>query len=75
MFALDQDEDRTEISKGISIFIATRLANRIGVEWAFVFSGLMALSTLPWAGYLNEAFAHISQPTAKVGMEPFQKWD
>jgi hypothetical protein len=48
-----------------SIFIATPLADRVGAEWIFLFSGLMALATLPWGGYLSEAFGKVFQPLPK----------
>jgi MFS family permease len=48
-----------------SIFIATPLADRVGAEWIFLFSGIMALATLPWVGYLSEAFGKVFQPLPK----------
>jgi MFS family permease len=41
----------------VSIFIATPLADKVGVQWVFLFSGLMALATLPLVGYLNKLCA------------------
>lgn len=54
----------------ISIFIATPLADRVGVEWVFLVSGLLALVTLPWVGYLSEAFAQFFQiaPKRRAGL-------
>ncbi len=49
----------------ISIFIATPLADSVGVEWVFLFSGLLALMTLPWVGYLNEGFAKTVLPVTR----------
>jgi len=43
----------------ISIFIATPLADRVGVEWVFLVSGLLALGTLPGVGYLSETFTQV----------------
>ena len=37
----------------LSILIATPLADRVGVEWVFLFSGLLALFSLPSLGYLT----------------------
>lgn len=50
----------------ISIFIATPLADKVGVQWIFLFSGLMALATLPLVGYMTKAFAGGIQPNLKV---------
>ncbi len=49
----------------ISIFIATPLADKVGVEWVFLVSGLLALVTLPGVGYLNEAFAQTLLPATR----------
>jgi MFS family permease len=50
----------------ISIFIATPLADKLGVQWIFLFSGLLALATLPLVGYMTKAFAGEFQPTLKA---------
>jgi len=49
----------------LSIFIATPLADKVGVEWVFLFSGLLALISLPWVGYLNEALAQTLLPAPR----------
>jgi len=51
----------------VSIFIATPLADKVGVQWVFLSSGLMALATLPLVGYLNKAYARVLKPEFKVG--------
>lgn len=53
----------------ISIFIATPVADKVGVEWVFLFSGLLALITLPWVGFLNEAFAKTLMPATREKVE------
>jgi MFS transporter, DHA3 family, macrolide efflux protein len=53
----------------ISIFIATPLADRVGVEWVFLVSGLLALVTLPGVGYLSETFAQVFQIAPKRGAD------
>jgi DHA3 family macrolide efflux protein-like MFS transporter len=50
----------------ISIFVATPLADRIGVEWIFLFSGLLALSTLPLAEYLSKSLERILHPSSRI---------
>ena len=37
----------------VSIVIATPLADRLGVQWVFLFTGLLALLPLPLPGYLS----------------------
>jgi NRE family putative nickel resistance protein-like MFS transporter len=53
----------------ISVFIATPLADRIGVEWIFLFSGLLALSTLPLPGYLSKSLERVFQPSSRIGAD------
>jgi MFS transporter, DHA3 family, macrolide efflux protein len=49
----------------LSIFVTTPLADRFGVERVFLFSGLLALSSLPLAGYLSKSFERIFQPSSR----------
>ena len=49
----------------ISILIASPLADRVGVEWVFLFSGMMALITLPWVGWLNQLSSQLLEPLLK----------
>jgi MFS family permease len=49
----------------ISILIASPLADRVGVEWVFLFSGMMALITLPWVGRLNQLSSQLLEPLLK----------
>ena len=51
----------------VSVFVATPLADRIGVEWIFLFSGLLALRTLPLPGYLSKSLERVFQPSSRVG--------
>jgi hypothetical protein len=53
----------------IFIFIATPLADRVGVEWVFLVSGLLALVTIPGVGYLSETFAQVFQIAPKRGAD------
>lgn len=41
----------------VSIFIATPLADKVGVHWIFFVTGLMALATLPMVNYLSQSLA------------------
>ena len=50
----------------ISILIATPLADAFGVQWIFVFTGLLALSTLPLPAYLGRALPREIQPSSEV---------
>ena len=40
----------------ISILVATPLADAVGVQWIFLFTGLLALLTLPLPGYAERIF-------------------
>ena len=51
----------------LSIFVATPLADRIGVEWVFLFSGLLALSALPLPGYLSKSLERIFRTSSRIG--------
>jgi len=51
----------------VSVFVATSLADRIGVEWVFLFSGLLALGTLPLPGYLSKSLDGIFQTSSRIG--------
>lgn len=53
----------------ISILIATPLADKFGVQWIFLFTGFLALLTLPLPGYVGRIFAKERQPTA-AGRSP-----
>lgn len=46
----------------ISILIATPLADAVGVQWIFLFTGLLALSTLPLPGYVGGIFKREMRP-------------
>jgi len=50
----------------VSVFVATSLADRIGVEWVFLFSGLLALGALPLPGYLNKSLDRTFQNSLKI---------
>jgi DHA3 family macrolide efflux protein-like MFS transporter len=50
----------------ISILIATPLADMVGVQWIFLFTGLLALSTLPLPAYLGGALPREIQPSSQV---------
>jgi MFS family permease len=49
----------------LSVFVATPLADRIGVEWVFLFSGLLALSALPLPGILSKSLEGVSTTTMR----------
>jgi len=51
----------------LSIFVATPLADRIGLEWVFLFSGLLALSALPLPGYLSKSLERIFRTSSRIG--------
>jgi MFS family permease len=51
----------------VSVFVATHLADRIGVEWVFLFSGLLALGTLPLPGYLSKSLERRFQTSSRIG--------
>ncbi|MCJ7682891.1 MAG: MFS transporter [Desulfobacteraceae bacterium] len=46
----------------ISILIATPLADAVGVQWIFLFTGLLALLTLPLPGYVGGIFKREMRP-------------
>lgn len=50
----------------ISMAIATPLADMFGVQWVFVFTGLLALSTLPLPGYIGGVFSREIRSTREV---------
>jgi MFS family permease len=50
----------------ISILIATPLADAVGVQWIFLFTGLLALSTLPLSGYASGIFKRQIRPTREA---------
>jgi DHA3 family macrolide efflux protein-like MFS transporter len=50
----------------ISLLIATPLADMVGVQWVFLFTGLLALLTLPLPGYASKIFRREIQPTQEV---------
>jgi DHA3 family macrolide efflux protein-like MFS transporter len=50
----------------ISILIATPIADSVGVQWVFLFTGLMALLTLPLPAYLGGDLIRKVGPTEKV---------
>jgi len=45
----------------VSILIAAPLADKVGVQWVFLCSGLMALATLPLVGCVSKAIARSSE--------------
>lgn len=50
----------------ISILIATPLADVVGVQWIFLFTGLLALSTLPLPAYVGRDLGRNIRPAGKV---------
>lgn len=56
----------------LSIFVATPLADKLGVEWIFLFSGIMAMISLPWVGYLSKAVEEVFQHNLKGRVSLFQ---
>jgi len=50
----------------ISILIATPLADTVGVQWIFSFTGLLALLTLPLPAYLGGTFTRPIRPSSVV---------
>jgi MFS family permease len=50
----------------ISILIATPLADVVGVQWVFLFTGLLALSTLPLPAFVGRDFGHKTRPAGTV---------
>jgi MFS family permease len=50
----------------ISIVIATPLADTVGVEWIFLFTGLLALLTLPLPAYLGRVITGPIQQSSEV---------
>jgi DHA3 family macrolide efflux protein-like MFS transporter len=50
----------------ISILIATPLADTVGVQWVFLFTGLLALLTLPVPAYLGGTFTRAIRPSSEV---------
>jgi len=50
----------------ISLLIATPLADTVGVQWIFLFTGLLALSTLPLPGYVSGEFSREIRPDREV---------
>ena len=50
----------------VSMLIATPLADKVGVQWVFFITGLLAFITLPWVGYLNRILPKGSAPKDRL---------
>jgi DHA3 family macrolide efflux protein-like MFS transporter len=50
----------------ISLLIATPLADTVGVQWVFLFTGFLALSTLPLPGYISGILGREMRPNREA---------
>jgi MFS family permease len=50
----------------LSMLIATPLADRVGVQWIFFFTGFLALFSLPLPGYVSRVWRREMRPSQEV---------